>query len=200
MSSPTRLTPRQRLFVEEYLIDLDARCAAIRAGYRAGLARNYGDRLLRNYGQRVKYYHSIPGTNSRLDTLQAAVLSIKLPHLDGWNAARRRHAEAYSARLGAYATPPAAAAGVEHIYHLYVIEVDDRGKVEQHLRAQQVQTGIHYPVPAHLQEACARLGYKAGAFPVTEAAASRILSLPMFAELTDQQIDYVADAVAAASR
>ena len=152
-------------------------------------------RLLRNYGQRVKYYHSIAGTNSRLDTLQAAVLSIKLPHLDGWNAARRRHADAYSARLAAHVQTPHAAAGVEHIYHLYVIQVDSRAAVDQRLRARQIHTGIHYPVPAHLQEACSALGYKAGDFPVTEAAASRILSLPMFAELTGAQVDYVADAV-----
>jgi dTDP-4-amino-4,6-dideoxygalactose transaminase len=152
-------------------------------------------RLLRNYGQRVKYYHSIAGTNSRLDTLQAAVLSIKLPHLDGWNAARRRHAGAYTARLSAHVQTPHAAAGVEHIYHLYVIQIDNRAAVDDRLRARQIHTGIHYPVPAHLQEACRPLGYKAGDFPVTEAAASRILSLPMFAELTGAQIDYVADAL-----
>jgi dTDP-4-amino-4,6-dideoxygalactose transaminase len=152
-------------------------------------------RLLRNYGQRVKYHHSIAGTNSRLDTLQAAVLSIKLPHLDGWNAARRRHADAYTARLAPHVQTPSAAAGVEHIYHLYVIQIDDREAVDNRLRARQIHTGIHYPVPAHLQEACRSLGYKAGDFPVTEAAASRILSLPMFAELTNAQIDYVADAL-----
>jgi len=154
-------------------------------------------RLLRNYGQRVKYYHSVAGTNSRLDTLQAAVLSIKLPHLDGWNAARRRHADAYAARLSGHVRTPVAAADVEHIYHLYVIETPEREALEQRLKARQIQTGIHYPVPAHLQEACAPLGYKAGAFPVTEAAAARILSLPMFAELSEAQIDYVADTVRA---
>ena len=152
-------------------------------------------RLLRNYGQRVKYYHAIPGTNSRLDTLHAAVLSIKLPHLDGWNAARRRHADAYAVRLAGHVKTPIASADVEHIYHLYVIETPDRSALEQRLKARQIQTGIHYPVPAHLQEACAPLGYKAGDFPVTEAAAPRLLSLPMFAELKDEQIDYVADAV-----
>jgi dTDP-4-amino-4,6-dideoxygalactose transaminase len=152
-------------------------------------------RLLHNYGQRVKYYHAVPGTNSRLDTLQAAVLSIKLPHLDGWNAARRRHADAYASRLGSAVKTPVASAGVEHIYHLYVIETPERQALEQRLRAKQIHTGIHYPVPAHLQEACASLGYKAGDFPVTEAAAPRILSLPMFAELTDAQIDYVCEAV-----
>jgi dTDP-4-amino-4,6-dideoxygalactose transaminase len=156
-------------------------------------------RLLRNYGQRVKYYHAIAGTNSRLDTLQAAVLSIKLPHLDGWNAARRGHADAYAARLSGHVQTPSAADGREHIYHLYVIETPDREALEQRLRARQIQTGIHYPVPAHLQEACAPLGYKAGDFPVTEAAARRILSLPMFAELTDAQIDHVAEAVSASA-
>jgi dTDP-4-amino-4,6-dideoxygalactose transaminase len=152
-------------------------------------------RLLRNYGQRVKYHHAIAGTNSRLDTLQAAVLSIKLPHLDGWNAARRTHADAYAARLRGHVATPVAASGVEHIYHLYVIETPEREALEQRLRARQIQTGIHYPVPAHLQEACASLGYQAGDFPVTEAAAPRILSLPMFAELADAQIDYVAETV-----
>jgi len=152
-------------------------------------------RLLHNYGQRVKYHHAIAGTNSRLDTLQAAVLSIKLPHLDGWNAARRRHADAYAARLGGHVKTPSASPDVEHIYHLYVIETPDRSALERRLKARQIQTGIHYPVPAHLQEACAPLGYKAGDFPATEAAAPRLLSLPMFAELTDEQIDFVADAV-----
>ena len=156
-------------------------------------------RLLRNYGQRVKYHHEVAGTNSRLDTLQAAVLSIKLPHLDGWNAARRAHADAYSARLGAAVTTPVAAAEVEHIYHLYVIQTPEREALERRLKARQIQSGIHYPVPAHLQQACAPLGYRAGDFPVTEAAAARILSLPMFAELTEAQIDYVADAVLAAT-
>lgn len=152
-------------------------------------------RLLRNYGQRVKYYHVVPGTNSRLDTLQAAVLSLKLPHLDGWNAARRAHADAYTARLAGHVITPVASAEVEHIYHLYVIETPEREALERRLKARQIQTGIHYPVPAHLQEACAGLGYKAGDFPITEAAAPRILSLPMFAELSEAQIDYVADAV-----
>jgi dTDP-4-amino-4,6-dideoxygalactose transaminase len=154
-------------------------------------------RLLRNYGQRVKYHHAVAGTNSRLDTLQAAVLSLKLPHLDGWNASRRAHADAYTARLAGHVSTPIAAAEVEHIYHLYVIETPEREALERRLKARQIQTGIHYPVPAHLQEACAGLGYTAGDFPVTEAAALRILSLPMFAELSEAQIDYVADAVRA---
>jgi dTDP-4-amino-4,6-dideoxygalactose transaminase len=152
-------------------------------------------RLLRNYGQRVKYYHSIAGTNSRLDTLQAAVLSVKLPYLDGWNADRRRHAGAYRQRLAGHVDTPLEAADVEHVYHLYVVQTRDRDALAQRLRARQIQTAIHYPVPAHLQEACAGLGYKMGDFPITEAAAAHILSLPMFAELTGAQIDYVADTV-----
>jgi dTDP-4-amino-4,6-dideoxygalactose transaminase len=157
-------------------------------------------RLLRNYGQRVKYHHSIVGTNSRLDTLQAAVLRLKLPRLDGWNAARRRHAAAYSARLAGHVGTPAARADAEHIYHLYVIETDRRDEVQQQLRNRQIDTGIHYPVPAHLQEASRALGYRPGTFPATEAAAARVLSLPMYAELTDRQIEYVSDAVLDARR
>jgi dTDP-4-amino-4,6-dideoxygalactose transaminase len=156
-------------------------------------------RLLHNYGQCVKYYHAVAGTNSRLDTLQAAVLSLKLPHLDGWNAARRAHAGAYAARLQGHVATPVASSDVEHIYHLYVIQTPEREALERRLKARQIQTGIHYPVPAHLQEACAPLGYKAGDFPITEAAAPRLLSLPMFAELSEAQIDYVADAVRATS-
>jgi dTDP-4-amino-4,6-dideoxygalactose transaminase len=152
-------------------------------------------RLLHNYGQRVKYHHSIAGTNSRLDTVQAAVLRIKLPRLDAGNAARRRHADAYGARLGGNVRTPRVAADVEHVYHLYVIETDHRDAVQQQLKSRQIDTGIHYPVPAHLQEACASLGYKAGAFPATEAAAARLLSLPMYPELSEQQIEYVADAL-----
>jgi len=153
-------------------------------------------RLLRNYGQRVKYYHAVFGTNSRLDTVQAAVLRVKLPHLDAWNASRRRHAARYRNRLPKRVHTPAETAKADHIYHLYVIETADRDALQQRLRARQIDTGIHYPVPAHLQEACVPLGYKAGDFPVTEAAASRILSLPMYPELTEAQIDYVAESVA----
>src|SRR5207244_2568637 len=136
-------------------------------------------RILRNYGQRAKYYHSTFGTNSRLDTVQAAILAVKLPRLDAWNEARRHHARTYTGLLSGHVRTPTASADVEHVYHLYVIETDDRDAVQQHLRINDVDTGIHYPVPIHLQEACAHLGYRAGEFPVTEAAARRILSLPM---------------------
>jgi dTDP-4-amino-4,6-dideoxygalactose transaminase len=127
--------------------------------------------------------------------VQAAILRVKLPHLDEWNAARRRHADAYGERLPARVETPSSAAGVEHVYHLYVIETDHRDAVQQQLRAKEIATGIHYPVPVHLQQACANLGYRAGDFPVTERAAQRMLSLPMYPELTIAQIEYVSDAV-----
>jgi dTDP-4-amino-4,6-dideoxygalactose transaminase len=155
-------------------------------------------RQLRNYGQRAKYDHAIAGISSRLDTVQAAILRVKLPHLDDWNAARRRHAAAYTERLSARVQTPIEAAGVEHVYHLYVIETERRDAMQQQLRAREISTGIHYPIPVHLQEACASLGYRAGDFPVTERAAARMLSLPMYPELTAMQIDYVAEAIAEA--
>jgi len=155
-------------------------------------------RMLRNYGQRAKYHHSVAGTNSRLDTLQAAVLRVKLPHLDNWNAMRRAHAARFASRLGGRLRTPAAAPDREHVYHLYVVEVDERDRVQAHLRAANVATGVHYPIPVHLQEACAALGYRSGAFPVTERAAARVLSLPMYPELSEAQIDYTCDALTAA--
>ena len=153
-------------------------------------------RRLRNYGQRVKYYHDVVGTNSRLDTLQAAILRVKLKYLDQWNASRRQHAAAYHRLLeGLPVLRPSTAAQAEHIYHLYVIQTDGRDHLRSALQAEGIETGIHYPVPIHLQAACANLGYGEGRFPVTEAAAGRIVSLPMFAELTEQQIERVAATV-----
>jgi dTDP-3-amino-3,4,6-trideoxy-alpha-D-glucose transaminase len=152
-------------------------------------------RLIGNYGQRVKYHHVVAGTNSRLDTLQAAILHVKLAHLDEWNAARRRHAALYDARLRGVVTTPKVDPDVEHVYHVYAIETDDRDRLQRALRERGVNTIIHYPIPAHLQEVCAPLGWKAGDFPIAEAAAARLLSLPMYAELTDAHIEYVAQAI-----
>lgn len=154
-------------------------------------------RVLRNVGQRAKYLHACAGTNARLDTVQAAVLRVKLPHLDGWNGRRRAHAERYRSRLGTRIHLPAAASDREHIYHLFVVEVDRRDALQVSLKAAEIDTGIHYPVPVHLQEACASLRYKRGDFPVTEAAADRIVSLPMYPELTTSQIDFVSDTLLA---
>jgi len=150
-------------------------------------------RRLGNYGQRAKYEHTSIGTNSRLDTIQAAILRVKLRRLDAWNDARREHAAAYQTLLqGADCAAPITAANRTHIFHLYMVEVDDRGDVQKLLTEKGISTGIHYPIPIHLQEACAGFGYKRGEFPATERAAGRILSLPMYAELTAGQQEYVA--------
>ncbi len=150
-------------------------------------------RRLGNYGQRVKYEHESVGTNSRLDTIQAAILRVKLRHLDAWNDARTRHAATYNTLLsGTQCSVPKTAPNRTHIFHLYMVEVENRTEVQKLLGEKGVSTGIHYPIPNHLQEACASLGYKRGQFPLTERAAGRILSLPMFAELTQDQQDYVA--------
>ncbi len=150
---------------------------------------------LRNYGQRVKYHHVVAGTNSRLDTLQAAILRVKLRHLDDWNLARQKHAETYDLLLrGGPIQCPAVTDRRAHVYHIYAIQVDGRDQVQAALSAQGISTGIHYPIPIHLQEACASLGYRKGDFPVTEKAATRILSLPMYAELTQEQLERVAGA------
>ena len=113
-------------------------------------------------------------------------------HLDVWNAARQRHAAAYNALLagGPYVLPRVAAQRT-HIFHLYVIETDNRRHVQEFLSARGIATGIHYPIPIHMQEACKDFGYRYGEFPATEAAANRILSLPMYAELTEEQLEYV---------
>lgn len=154
-------------------------------------------RILRNYGQREKYRHDVVGFNHRLDTLQAAVLRVKLPHLDRWNARRRDCAAQYGALLSAIGiTPPAVAAGVEPVWHLYVIEVEDRDALRAHLAREGVDAGVHYPIPVHLQPAYRALGYAVGSFPVTERAAERILSLPMYPELAPDAIERVVDGIA----
>lgn len=154
-------------------------------------------RLLRDFGQRKKYEHLIKGENCRLDSIQAAVLDVKLQHLDAWNDARRRHADAYDARLSRIGlTPPRRLHDEGHVYHLYVIEVENRDRVKDALSERGIATGIHYPIPIHLQPAYADLGLGPGSFARTERSADRLLSLPMFPELTEEQIDLVADALA----
>lgn len=152
---------------------------------------------LRNYGSKVKYYHAMLGENSRLDTLQAAVLKIKLTRLDGWNAGRRRVAAWYDQFLAGVpgVVTPYVAPGVEPVYHLYVIRAPRRDELMNHLKEQGVGTIIHYPVPIHLQEAYRDAGWKPGDFPITEKYAGEILSLPMFPNLTVEQVRYVADCI-----
>jgi dTDP-4-amino-4,6-dideoxygalactose transaminase len=150
-------------------------------------------RMLREHGQSRKYYHDMEGYTGRLDAIQAAVLRLKLKHLADWNRARCENAKLYDSLLDK--VPGVAvvreAASVQSVYHLYVILVADRDGLQQHLTQKGIGTGLHYPLPLHLQKAYAHMGYKKGDFPVSERTAERLLSLPMFAELTSEQIEYV---------
>ena len=151
---------------------------------------------LRDHGQSQKYHHAVEGYNGRLDAIQAAALRIKLPHLDGWNDARRRHAQTYAAQLAASGVEiPEQAPGREHVWHLYVIRHPERERIRTALAAAGIGTGLHYPVPLHLQAAYAALGHGPGAFEVSERWASHGLSLPMFPGLRDDQIERVCRAV-----
>ena len=153
-------------------------------------------RQLRNIGQKVKNRHKFVGYNSRLDSLQAAVLRVKLPYLSSWVQKRREIAEAYNTLLRpAPVIVPHEPSGRTSSYHLYVIRVSDRDALGQYLRQHGVETGIHYPVPIHLQPAFRTLGYKKGDFPVSELCAWQVLSLPMFPELTKRDVKCVARAV-----
>lgn len=154
-------------------------------------------RRLREHGQSRKYYHEIEGYNGRLDAIQAAFLRIKLRRLPEWNAGRRRAAAWYREALAGIPEVrlPVEAPYAKHVYHLFVIQADRRDELQAHLTARKIGTGLHYPLPLHLQTAYRYLGLTRGAFPVTEAAAGSILSLPMFPELTEAQVGRVADAI-----
>jgi dTDP-4-amino-4,6-dideoxygalactose transaminase len=154
-------------------------------------------RRFRNYGERRKYEHVIRGVNSRLDALQAAVLSVKLRHLPAWNDARRRHADEYAAQLAGVGDVVLAERSdfARHIFHLFVVETEHRDALREHLRANGIQTGIHYPTPIHLQEAYRDLGYGEGAFPEAERLAKRSLSLPMYPELDTELVTLVCDTI-----
>jgi dTDP-4-amino-4,6-dideoxygalactose transaminase len=158
-------------------------------------------RKLRNYGSEVKYQHPEKGMNSRLDSAQAAVLKVKLARLETWNTKRWQAASKYNSLLSKHASDrlilPDIRSADEHVFHLYVIQVPDRASVMQNLSARGVATVIHYPNPYHLQGGYAALGYKQGDFPQTERLAERILSLPMFPEITDEQIEYVCESLIA---
>lgn len=154
-------------------------------------------RRLRNYGQRAKNLHVEYGQNARLDTLQAAILLAKLPHLRGWNARRSRHARLYRKLLEGVGDLsfqqglPATTA----VHHLFVVETGRRDALQRRLEACGVETGIHYPIPIHLQKAYRSLGYRKGDFPCAERLAGRSLSLPMFPELSERQVSYVASCI-----
>lgn len=148
-------------------------------------------RLLRDFGQLEKYHHVIKGDNCRLDTLQAAVLLVKLKYLDSWNSRRREAAQRYDTLLEQAGLPACRVDAARSVYHLYVVEVPERDRVRGHLEHLGIQVGIHYPIPIHRQPAYRELQLESGSFPVTERAAGRLLSLPMFAEITEAQIDRV---------
>jgi dTDP-4-amino-4,6-dideoxygalactose transaminase len=158
-------------------------------------------RILRNYGAPQKYVHTELGTNSRLDTLQASILQVKLPYLDSWNQQRWQAAQQYDrylqdcgAELGV--RPLENQSGEGYIYHLYVVELErpiDRAGLQTYLSQHQIQTGIHYPIPCHLQPAFKFLGYTPGDFPVAEYLSDRIVSLPIYPGIQSQQVDYVCE-------
>jgi len=152
--------------------------------------------MLRNYGQKEKYHHQFRGYNRRLDTLQAAILRVKLKYLEKWNAARRWNAKLYQESLeGSGVVTPTEAAGAESVWHLYVIRTAQRDELKDHLINRGIRASIHYPIPVHLQPAYQDLEYKRGAFPVTESYAQQLLSLPMYAEMTQAQIEFVAKTI-----
>lgn len=153
-------------------------------------------RRARNYGQTDRYTHDSFGINSRLDEIQAAILRVKLRHLDAWNERRFQIAALYSRTLaGADVRLPEEAKGRRHVWHLYVVRSAHRDALRAHLTARGIGTQIHYPIPIHRQVAFADLGLKEGDLPVSERAAREILSLPIFPELTDDEVAYVADTI-----
>jgi dTDP-4-amino-4,6-dideoxygalactose transaminase len=155
-------------------------------------------RMLRDWGQERKYEHVVPGFNFRMDALQGAILRVKLRHLEEWTEGRRAAAKRYARLLeNAGVALPAEMPYARHVYHVYAVRTDDRRGLQEALNAEQIQSGIHYPIPVHLQRAYASLGYRAGDFPETEAAAREVLSLPMFPELTETQQARVAAVLAA---
>jgi dTDP-4-amino-4,6-dideoxygalactose transaminase len=154
--------------------------------------------ILRVHGGKPKYYHAFIGGNFRIDELQATVLNIKLKHLDAWTAGRQRNAAFYNAafeqaKLADAVQTPSAAPGVRHIYNQYVVRVRNRDDLRAHMTTAGIGTEIYYPIPLHLQKCFGYLGYKRGDFPQSERAAEETLALPIFPELAEAQLQYVAD-------
>jgi dTDP-4-amino-4,6-dideoxygalactose transaminase len=152
---------------------------------------------LRNDGSYKKYVHTMLGVKSRLDTLQATILSVKLPHLAQWNSARRKHANSYSNLLKGIngIKTPEQNKDAGHVFHAYVIETKKRDVLQKFLHEKGIETIIHYPTPIHLQKPYIKQGFKRGDFPITEEKSKRILSLPMFPELQEEEIKYVCDSI-----
>ena len=153
-------------------------------------------RVIALHGSRTRYHHELLGINSRLDTLQAVILNVKLRHLDAWNRTRRANAQRYDELLtGLPVTTPFATAADGHIFHQYTLRAPRRDALADHLKSSGIPHAIYYPIPLHLQKAYAFLGGKAGDFPVTEQAAREVLSLPMHTELTEEQLATITNAI-----
>jgi dTDP-4-amino-4,6-dideoxygalactose transaminase len=153
-------------------------------------------KAMRNYGQKKKYHHDFLGYNRRLDSIQAAVLRIKLKRLDEWNNLRAKNAKLYNNLLaGSGISVPSEPIKTKHVYHLYVVRHEKRDLLQNHLADNDISSGIHYPIPIHLQKAYEMLEMKPGSLPVTEKYAKEILSLPMFPELKKPEIEYVCEKI-----
>jgi dTDP-4-amino-4,6-dideoxygalactose transaminase len=158
-------------------------------------------RMLRDWGQEQRYHHTLKGFNYRMDGIQGAILRVKLRHLEAWTEARRTNARRYTALLRDMeaVTAPTEALDRRHVYHIYAVRTADRDGLRQSLDAAGIATGLHYPIPVHLQKAHADLGHREGDFPVSEQAAREVLSLPLYPEMTAGQVAAVVEAVAAAT-
>ena len=157
-------------------------------------------RMLRDWGSERRYLHDIQGYNYRMEAIQGAVLRVKLRYLSSWTEARRKHANMYNDRLCSTSViVPMEVPYARHVYHIYAIRTRERDRVKQALHAQGIETGIHYPIPVHLQKAHADLGYQRGDFPNAEAVADEVLSLPLYAEISDDQQETVAAAISQAA-
>jgi len=153
-------------------------------------------RMWRDHGSKMRYQHEFLGANARIDEMQAAILRVKMRYLEQWNRARQAHAQVYTEQLsGIVAKTPLAQSWAAHTYYVYVVEVEERAAFRRALEVEGIATGIHYPLPIHLQPACAEYGYGRGSLPVTERVAERIVSLPMYPELTAEQLGKVIRAV-----
>ncbi|KQZ93871.1 erythromycin biosynthesis sensory transduction protein eryC1 [Mesorhizobium sp. Root157] len=158
-------------------------------------------RMLRDWGQEQRYHHTLKGFNYRMDGIQGAILRVKLRHLEGWTEARRANARRYTSLLRDVetVTSPTEALDRRHVYHIYAVRSADRDGLKQNLDAAGIATGLHYPIPVHLQKAHADLGHREGDFPVSEQAAREVLSLPLYPEMTSDQVATVVDAIAQAT-
>ena len=152
-------------------------------------------RMLRDHGQDAKYHHSLLGVNGRLDEIQAAVLRVKLPHLDEWNENRRNLAQVYNTGLPPSVVKPKELPWAKHVYHLYVIRTPHRERLRAWLETKGIATGMHYPIPIHLQDACRSYDGNNTYLPVTEEVTREILSLPMYPELSAEEASYVCNCV-----